>query len=89
MALGAQRSEVLALVVKQGAALVIIGLTLGLAAAPLATRSLRGMFFDVTPLDPATFISVALLMVVVAAVSTVIPARRATKVDPMIALRND
>jgi ABC-type antimicrobial peptide transport system permease subunit len=89
MALGAQRSEVLALVLKQGAVLAVIGLTLGLAAAPLATRSLQGMFFEVTPLDPPTFISVVGIMLVVAALAAIIRARRATKVDPMVALRCD
>jgi predicted permease len=89
MALGAQRSEVLALVFKQGAVLALIGLTLGLAAAPLATRSLQGMFFEVTPLDPPTFIAVASIMLIVAALAAIIPARRATKVDPMVALRCD
>jgi predicted permease len=87
MALGAQRSEVLALILKQGGVLGIIGLALGLTAAPLATRSLQGMFFEVTPIDPATFIGVASIMLVVAALAAIIPARRATKVDPMVALR--
>ncbi|MGH9158889.1 MAG: FtsX-like permease family protein, partial [Vicinamibacteraceae bacterium] len=89
MALGAQRSKVLVLVLKQGAVLALLGLTLGLAAAPLATGSLQDMFFEVTPLDLPTFISVASVMLVVAALAAVIPARRATKVDPMVALRCD
>ena len=87
LALGAQRTDVLALVFRQGAALAIIGLAAGLAIAPLATRSLQGMFFDVSPLDVPTFVSVAVLLLSVAAVATVVPARRAARVDPIVALR--
>ena len=87
MALGAQRSEVMALVLQQGAALALVGLVVGLAFAPLATRSLQGMFFEVSALDPVMFVSVALLMLVVAGLATIVPARRATRVDPMVALR--
>jgi predicted permease len=87
MALGAQGSEVLALVLRQGGVLAIVGLTLGLLSAPLATRSLQGMFFDVTPLDPPTFVGVTVILLAVAAVAAIIPARRATKVDPVVALR--
>jgi predicted permease len=89
MALGAQRSEVLALVFKQGAVLAVIGLAVGLSVAPFGTRSLQGMFFEVTTLDPSTFVSVAGVMLVVTALATIIPARRATKVDPMVALRTE
>jgi putative ABC transport system permease protein len=89
MALGAGRSEVLALIVKRGAALVVMGLALGLAAAPLAARSLQGMFFEVTTLDPVTFISVSTLMLVVGALAAILPVRRATKVDPMVVLRSE
>ncbi len=87
LALGAQRSNVIALVVKQGTALAIIGLALGLAVAPLATRSLQGMFFEVSPLDARMFVSVALVMLAIAALATIVPARRATRVDPIVALR--
>jgi predicted permease len=89
MALGAHGSEVLALIFKHGAALVVVGLALGLAAAPLAARSLQGMFFEVTTLDPVTFISVSTLMLVVGALAAILPARRATKVDPMVVLRSE
>jgi predicted permease len=87
MALGARSSEVLTLVLKQGGVLAMVGLVLGLAAAPIATRSLEGMFFEVTPLDPTTFVSVAGVMLTVATIAAIIPARRATKVDPVIVLR--
>lgn len=89
MALGADRSEVLALIFKHGATLVVIGLAVGLAAAPLAARSLQGMFFEVTTLDPVTFISVSTLMLVVGALAAILPARRATNVDPMVVLRSE
>jgi predicted permease len=89
LALGARPSEVLALISKHGAALVITGLVLGLAAAPLAARSLQGMFFEVTTLDPVTFISVSTLMLAVGALATILPAWRATKIDPMVVLRSE
>ena len=87
LALGAQRSNVIGLVVKQGTALAGIGLAIGLAAAPMATRSLQGMFFEVSTLDARVFVSVTLLMLAVAALATIVPARRATRVDPIVALR--
>ena len=87
LALGAQRSNVITLVLKQGTALTVIGLAIGLAVAPLATRSLQGMFFEVSPLDVRMFVTVALVMLGVAAVATIVPARRATRVDPIVALR--
>jgi predicted lysophospholipase L1 biosynthesis ABC-type transport system permease subunit len=89
LALGAQTTDVLVLVLKQGALLAFVGLAAGLAIAPLATRSLQGMFFDVNPLDGRMFATVALVMLVVAAVATIVPARRATRVDPIVALRGE
>jgi ABC-type antimicrobial peptide transport system permease subunit len=86
MALGAQRSQVLALMVRQSAAFVGLGLVLGLTSAGAVTRYLQGMLFGLTPLDPATFITVPLMLVVVATLAVYLPARRATKVDPMVAL---
>ncbi len=87
LALGAQRSDVIALVLRQGAILALIGLAAGLAVAPLATRSLRALFFEVSPLDARMFVTVALVMLAVAAMATIVPARRATQVDPIVALR--
>jgi len=89
MALGANPSEVLALIFKHGTALVVIGLACGLAAAPLAARSLQGLFFEVTTLDPVTFISVATLLLAVGAIAAVVPARRATLIDPIMVLRSE
>ena len=89
MALGAQRAHVLGLILRQSLALTAIGIGLGLAGASAVTRSVRGMLFGLTPLDPGTFIGVAVLFAVVAAVAAAIPAHRATRVDPLVALRTD
>jgi predicted permease len=89
MALGAQRRQVLALVLQEGVMLTIVGVSLGLAGAAGATRLLQGMLFGVTPLDPKTFLAVALLFGIVATVASYVPARRATMVDPMVALRSE
>jgi len=89
MALGAQSSHVLGLVLRQSLALTAMGIGLGLAGASVVTRYLRGMLFGLTPLDPGTFIGVAVLFAVVAAVAASIPAHRATRVDPLVALRTD
>jgi putative ABC transport system permease protein len=87
MALGAQRAQVLALVLRGGLRLTAVGVALGLAGAAAAARSLQGMLFGITPLDPRTFLAVALMLGVVAAFACYVPARRATKVDPITALR--
>jgi putative ABC transport system permease protein len=87
MALGAQRLEVLGLVVGQGLSLAGIGIVLGLGGAAGVTQYLEGMLFGITPLDPATFVVVSLLFAAVAALAAFVPARRATKIDPIIALR--
>ena len=87
MALGAQPAAVMRLVLGQAAALAAAGIALGLAGAAGVTRYLQGMLFGVTPLDPVTFAAVALLFIAVASVAAFVPARRATQVDPMIALR--
>ncbi|HEY7291903.1 MAG TPA: ABC transporter permease [Vicinamibacterales bacterium] len=87
MALGAQRIQVLALILRKGAALTALGIGLGLAAAAASTRLLQGLLFGITPLDPSTFAAVAALFGLVAALASFVPARRATRVDPMVALR--
>jgi putative ABC transport system permease protein len=89
MALGAQRVRVLALVLRQGLILTAIGIALGLAAAAAGTRVLQGMLFGVTPLDPKTFVAVPVMFALVAAIASYVPARRATKVEPMAALRSE
>ena len=87
MALGAQRSDVLALVVKQGAKLVACGAAAGLAAAALSSRILEGFLFGVTTDDRLTFAVAPLVLVAVAVVACWLPARRATRVEPTEALR--
>jgi putative ABC transport system permease protein len=87
MALGAQLKDVLRLVVKGGLALSLIGVAIGIAGALALTRLLRSLLFGVTPTDAVTFIAVSLVLLLVALVACYIPARRATKVDPLVALR--
>jgi putative ABC transport system permease protein len=89
LALGAQRGQVLGLILRQGVILTIVGIVVGLAAAVAATRVLRGLLFGITPLDAATFTAVALLFGLVAIAGSYLPARRATIVDPMVVLRTE
>jgi len=89
MALGASPSDVWRLVVKQGMALAGAGLLIGLVGAVSATRLLKTMLFEVKPGDPATYAAVAALLAIVAMAAAYIPARRASKVDPLIALRQE
>jgi putative ABC transport system permease protein len=87
MALGAQRSDVVRLVLREGLTVVGCGIALGLGAALAGTRFLSSQLFGVTTTDPITFVAIALLLVAVALVGCYIPARWATKVDPLVALR--
>jgi putative ABC transport system permease protein len=87
MALGARAVDVLRLILKQGMALALVGEAIGLAGALALTRLLRGLLFGVTPTDATTFIVVLGLLNLVALLACLIPARRATKVDPLVALR--
>ncbi len=87
MALGAQRGDILRMILGQGTRLALIGAGIGIAAALGLTRLMSSQLFGVTATDPVTFVSVAALIVLVALLACYIPARRATRVDPMIALR--
>jgi putative ABC transport system permease protein len=89
MALGANRGAVFALVVRDGFALTVAGLAIGLAAAALVARSLHTLLFAVGPTDPATFALTAAGLLAVALIATFVPARRATRVDPLTALRTE
>jgi ABC-type antimicrobial peptide transport system permease subunit len=86
-ALGAQKGDVLRLVVKQGLSLAFVGAVAGIGAALGATRYLKSMLYDVSTYDPATIVVVAMLLIFVALAACFIPARRATSVDPIVALR--
>jgi putative ABC transport system permease protein len=89
MALGAQRADVLRLVVRDGVTTAILGVAIGVAIALPATRALSALLFGVEARDPAVFAAVALVLTAVALAASYLPARRATRVDPMIALRAD
>jgi putative ABC transport system permease protein len=87
MALGARPRHVLRLVFKQGFGMLVIGTLIGLAGAFALTRLMRTLLFEVTATDPLTYVSVIGLLILVALLACYIPARRAAKVDPLVALR--
>jgi ABC-type antimicrobial peptide transport system permease subunit len=89
MALGAQRSDVLRLVVRQGMLLCSIGVLLGLGASFALTRLMKSLLFGVSTTDPAILIIISLVLTVVALIACYVPARRAMKVDPLAAVRHE
>ena len=89
IALGAQRSDVLQLVVRQGITLAMIGVIVGIVGAFGVTRVIASLLYNVTPTDPISFIGVALFLTLIAFMASYLPARRATTVDPIVALRNE
>lgn len=89
MALGAERSDVLRLIVGQGMRLTALGVVAGLIGAVAITRLIRTLLCNVTPTDPLSFGTVSVFLTLVAVVASYIPARRAMAVDPIVALRND
>jgi ABC-type antimicrobial peptide transport system permease subunit len=87
MALGAQRGEVMRLVLGQGTKLTLLGVVLGITAAVALTHLMSSLLFSVSATDPLTFVGVGILLTLVALAACYVPARRAMRVDPMIALR--
>jgi putative ABC transport system permease protein len=87
MALGANPVQVMGMVVRQGMTLTLIGIAIGIVGAFGVTRTLGSMLYQVTTSDPATFVGVAILFALVAIAACYVPARRAMRVDPMVALR--
>ena len=88
-ALGARSRDVLALVLRQGLGLTSIGIGIGLAGAIALTRYIKGMLYGVTPLDPLTYAAVVVLFAAVTSIASYVPARQATRIDPMTALRDE
>jgi putative ABC transport system permease protein len=89
IALGAQRGAVIRLILKQGLTLTLIGIITGVAGALAAARAMSGLLYGISPTDPITFAAISLLLLAVALLACYLPARRATKVDPMVALRTE
>jgi len=89
MALGADGGVMLRMIVKQGMILALAGVAIGLAGALGLTRFMASLLYGVRPTDPRTFLAVSLMLLSVAALAAYIPARRATKIDPMVALREE
>ena len=89
MALGAKRADVLRLVVRQGMTMALIGLAIGLVGAFSLSRVLRGLLYGVSSNDPFTFATVSIVLLIVALLACLLPARRATRVDPIVALRTE
>jgi putative ABC transport system permease protein len=89
IALGAQRLDIFRMAVGEGMQLVAIGLAVGLVGAVALTRFVRTMLFDLSPSDPITFGAISFMLAAVAFVACFIPARRATRVDPLVALREE
>ena len=89
IALGAQKHELTRLFISRGLALVMIGVACGVACAAATTGVFRSLLFDVSPFDPLTYATVSIGLVVAAALATYIPASRASRIDPIDALRAD
>ena len=87
MALGAQRSQIVGLVVRQGMEMAAAGAAVGLGGAWVLRKTISQLLFGISPADPATFVTAALVLIAFALTASLLPARRAAKVDPMVALR--
>src|SRR5262249_60470270 len=89
IALGAERSKLKLMFLKQGLSLAAIGVVIGIVAAAVLARLMKAILFGISPLDPVTFAGVPILLAAAAAAASYLPARRATSVDPMEALRSE
>jgi len=89
MALGAKPGDVLAMILKQGMTLVLVGLVVGLASALALTRMMKTLLFQIEPTDPITFAGVSAMLALVALMACYVPSRRALRIDPLRALRNE
>jgi ABC-type antimicrobial peptide transport system permease subunit len=89
LALGAQRADVLRMIVRQGMSVTAIGIAAGVGAALVLARLMSSLLFGISTADPLTFAAIPLLLAAVALLACYVPARRATRVDPMITLRNE
>jgi putative ABC transport system permease protein len=89
IALGAERSNILQMILRQGLGLAVAGAAVGLVGALIVSHLMAGLLYGVRPTDPATFVSVAFFLILVAVFACYLPARRATRVDPMLALRHE
>jgi ABC-type antimicrobial peptide transport system permease subunit len=88
LALGARRSAVLHLILRQGLRLVVVGMAIGLAASLLLTRAMQGLLWSVSPTDPLTFAVVMLALFGIGALACVLPARRASRIDPLLVIKD-
>jgi putative ABC transport system permease protein len=89
MAIGAQRRDIVRMVIGGGMKLAAIGIAIGLVAAIALARLVESMLFDVTPLDPTSYTATAILLLAIAALACYVPARRAMRVDPMVTLQRE
>ena len=89
VALGARPAQIIRMVVGQNLRIVIMGVILGIAVAIPATRLLRGLLFNVPPNDPATFVAIGVMLSVVASFASYLPARRGTRIDPVVTLKSE
>ena len=87
IAVGAQRGDILRMILREGLSLSLVGLAVGLVGAAALGRLLSGLVFGVTPTDPVTFVTVSVLLTLVAAAACYFPARRAARIDPVAALK--
>jgi putative ABC transport system permease protein len=89
LALGAQRRDILKIVLREGASIVVFGVVVGLIGSVMLTRFMQTMLFDIKPTDPITFGALTTLLALVALLACLVPAQRASRVDPLVSLRHE